>query len=255
MGDQQHRFVFALCLHSLEDDPLVQAVQIGGRLVQQQKRCIVQERTRHTDALTLAAGKGTAQLTHRGVIALGQAADETIQCSFFAGRFHLFPGGIPLCNADVVLDGVIEQFGLLGHKALLRTQGGGVHPADILFPKADAAAGHIPEPHQPQEGRLSAARTARDAHDLLFQNGQAQVMQDLLFGIGKAHMLCRSTCKGGVCAVGHIHRDRLFLQQVQNTVGACEHLRQADAKVCQCHHRAKGAQCRKGAHQHPLPLW
>ena len=77
-------------------------------------------------------------------------------------------------------------------------------------------------------------------------------MQDLFLGIGKAHMLCRSTRKGGVCAVGHIRSDRLFLQQVQNTVGAGEHLRQADAKVCQCHHRAKGAQGRKGAHQHPL---
>ena len=65
-------------------------------------------------------------------------------------------------------------------------------------------------------------------------------------------MLCRSTRKGGVCAVGHIRRDRLFLQQVQNTVGAGEHLRQAHTKVCQCHHRAKGAQSRKGAHQHPL---
>ena len=34
---------FALCPHSLEDHALIQAVQIGGRLVQQQEGCIMQE--------------------------------------------------------------------------------------------------------------------------------------------------------------------------------------------------------------------
>ena len=117
----------------------------------------MQEGTRHTDALALAAGKCTAQLTHRGIIALGQAVDKAVQRSLFAGCFHLFPGGIPLCNADVVLNGIVEQLGLLRHKAFLFAQGGGVHAADILCAKADAAAGYIPEAHQqPQEGRLSA---------------------------------------------------------------------------------------------------
>ena len=79
----------------------------------------MQEGTRHTDALALTAGKCTAQLTHRGIIALGQAVDKAVQRSFFAGCFHLFPGGIPLCNADVVLNGIVEQLGLLRHKAFL----------------------------------------------------------------------------------------------------------------------------------------
>ena len=53
MGDQQDSFFPALIPHGLEDDPFVQAVQIGGRLVQQEKGCIVQEGTGHTDALAL----------------------------------------------------------------------------------------------------------------------------------------------------------------------------------------------------------
>ena len=77
-------------------------------------------------------------------------------------------------------------------------------------------------------------------------------MQHLLIGIGKVHMLCRSTCKCGVCAVGHIGGDGLFVQQVQHAVCAGEHLRQAGTKVCQRHHRAKGAEGRKGAHQYAL---
>ena len=108
----------------------------------------MQECPRHTDALPLAAGQGPAQLTHGGVIPLGQAADKAVQCGLFAGRFHFFAGGIPLGDADVVLDGVVEQLRLLGHKALLCPQGGRVHPADVLLAKADGAGVHIPETHE-----------------------------------------------------------------------------------------------------------
>ena len=106
MGYQQHSAVFALGADGAQDDALVQAVKVGGGLVQQQERCIVQERPRHADALPLAAGKGAAQLAHGGVVALGQAADKVIQRGLFAGSLHLFLRGIALCDADVVADGI-----------------------------------------------------------------------------------------------------------------------------------------------------
>ena len=84
-------------------------------------------------------------------------------------------------------------------------------------------------------------------------------MQHLLIGIGKVHMLCRSTCKCGVCAVGHIGGDGLFVQQVQHAVCAGEHLRQAGTKVCQRHHRTKGAEAERVHTSTPstsiLPFW
>ena len=122
VGNQQHRLVPALGPHRLEDHALVQAVEVGGRLVQQQEGCIVQECPRHTDALPLAAGQGPAQLTHGGVIPLGQAADKAVQRSLFAGRFHFFAGGIPLGDADVVLDGVVEQLRLLTFEAIAKPE-------------------------------------------------------------------------------------------------------------------------------------
>ena len=90
--------------------------------------------------LALAAGKGTAQLTHRGIIALGQAVDKAVQRSLFAGCFHLFPGGIPLCNADVVLNGfcrtLLLAFLLALQLIFLRDdeikQGKVIHAADLL---------------------------------------------------------------------------------------------------------------------------
>ena len=58
--------------------------------------------------------------------------------------------------------------------------------------------------------------------------------------------------KGRVGTVGHVGGHRLFVQQVQHTVGAGKHLGQAGTEVGQCHHRAKGAQSRQGADEHPF---
>ena len=147
MGDKEDGLVLARSLHCFEDDALVEAVEVGGGLVQQEEGRIVEEGARHADALAFAAGKRTAQLADRGLIPLGQAADETIQCRFFAGGFHFRVGGVPLGDLDVVLDGVVEQLGLLRHKALLPAEGGGVDLPDVAFAKADGAGADIPEPH------------------------------------------------------------------------------------------------------------
>ena len=58
--------------------------------------------------------------------------------------------------------------------------------------------------------------------------------------------------KGRVSTVGHVGGHRLFVQQVQHTVGTGKHLGQAGTKVGQCHHRAKRAQSRQGADEHPF---
>ena len=154
-------------------------------------------------------------------------------------------------DLDVVLNGIVEEFGLLRHKALLRPQSGCIDAADIFLAEADGAAGNVPEAEQePQEGGLAAAGAARDAHDLLFGDGQAQIVQDLLGGVGEADLLCLGPGEGGVAAVGDVGGDGLFIQQVENTVGAGEDLRQAGTEVGQRHHRAEGAQRGQCADQH-----
>ena len=65
-------------------------------------------------------------------------------------------------------------------------------------------------------------------------------------------MLSLCTDKGGIRAVGHIGSHGVLVQQVKDTVGTGEHLGQAGTEVGQRHHRAKGAQGRQGADQHPL---
>ena len=213
----------------------------------------MQKCPRHADALPLAAGKGAAQLAHRGVVALGQAADKVIQRSLFAGGFHFFLRSIALCNADVVADGIRKQLGLLRHKAFLRPQGGGVHPPDVLCAEPDAAGLRVPKAHQqPQQGAFAAAGASGDAHDLFFRDGQADLPQHLLPRVAKADAAHLGTRKGGVFTVGHLGGHRCFVQQRQHAVCAGKYLRQPCAKVRQRHHRPKGAEGGQGAHQHPL---
>lgn len=65
-------------------------------------------------------------------------------------------------------------------------------------------------------------------------------------------MLSLCTGKGGIRAVDHIGGHRLLIQQIKDAVGTGEHLGQAGTEVGQRHHRAKGAQGRQGADQHPF---
>ncbi len=58
--------------------------------------------------------------------------------------------------------------------------------------------------------------------------------------------------KGGVGTVGHVGGHRLFVQQVQHTVGAGKTWVRLAPKVGQCHHRAKRAQSRQSADEHPF---
>ena len=79
-------------------------------------------------------------------------------------------------------------------------------------------------------------------------------MQDLLVRVSEADLPGLGTGKGRVGPIGHVGRDRFFVQQVQHTVGAGKHLGQACAKVGQRHHRAEGAQCSQRADQHPAGI-
>ena len=65
-------------------------------------------------------------------------------------------------------------------------------------------------------------------------------------------MLGAGSGKGGVLAGGHVGGHRLFVQQIQYTIGTGEHLRQAGSEVGQCHHRPEGAESRQGADQDAL---
>ena len=66
----------------------------------------------------------------------------------FAGGFNLFVGGGQLGDPQVVFDAVVEELGLLRHKALQIAQIFGVDLFHRSARKLHAAFLHLPEPHQ-----------------------------------------------------------------------------------------------------------
>lgn len=59
MGYQNYGAASGVFFQRLEDDAFVEGVQVGGRLVQEKERAVVEEGSCNTDPLFLAAGKGS----------------------------------------------------------------------------------------------------------------------------------------------------------------------------------------------------
>src|SRR5215472_2969455 len=77
--DREHGSAFDQSLERLLDLPLRFGIDAARRLVQDENAGIVQDRTRDRDALTLAAGERMSALTHDGVVALPELADEVVR--------------------------------------------------------------------------------------------------------------------------------------------------------------------------------
>ena len=114
MGNLHHGFAPARLAQGTEDHRLVQAVQIAGRLIQQQEGCVMEEGPSQPQPLPFPAGEGVSQLSHLGVVALGQGHDEVVDGGLPAGIFDLGISGIQLGNAQIIADAVVEQVGSAG---------------------------------------------------------------------------------------------------------------------------------------------
>ena len=126
MAHQHHRLASALLGQTAQDDSFIQTVEVAGRFIQQNERCIVQEGTRHADALAFAARKSVPQLAHRCIVALRQRHDKVMDGRLFTRAFtHAYVGyvhaiahnlgglyGTPhgLANA-VILPYVLDYYG------------------------------------------------------------------------------------------------------------------------------------------------
>ena len=68
MRDKKNGFALRFLAEAFQYYGLVEAIQIGGGLIQQHKRRAMEKCPRKAEALPLAAGKGLAQLANLGII-------------------------------------------------------------------------------------------------------------------------------------------------------------------------------------------
>ncbi len=103
------------------DLPLGLAVEVGGRLVEQQQRRVAQERAGQRDPLALPRGQPGAAVAEHRVQAVGQLAHGVCQ----AGRGDRRPDLIGRCvgatEAHVLGDRRVEQMRSLGHPRQARS--------------------------------------------------------------------------------------------------------------------------------------
>ena len=71
---------------SLAQDVLPGGVEVGGRLVEQDHGNVAEHRPADGDALALAGAEGQPALAHRGVEAVGQSPDQTVEAGLLDQR-------------------------------------------------------------------------------------------------------------------------------------------------------------------------
>src|SRR4051812_19469375 len=144
-----------------------EGVERRGRLVEDKDRRPLQNRARDGDALLFASRKLEAALADRGLVAVGEKADEAVDLRQARRLLHLLAGGLPAAVLDVVADGVVEQHRVLRNHADRGAQGCLRDVGYVLTIDENAPARRLVEAEQkPRDGRLAGARGADDRHGL-----------------------------------------------------------------------------------------
>ena len=150
-------------------------------LVHQHQRRVRGERARHADPLPLAAG----QLRGKAVAHVRGQGDEVEHLLHAAGDARAVPPEQARHHADVVPDREVgEEADLLDHVPDATAQLGRRARADADTVDQDVAVAQLDHAvHEPQGGRLAAARRTDEHADLTGGHGQREVVER---GVGLA---------------------------------------------------------------------
>ena len=190
MGDDEDGAALHQGVHTLGDEGLGPGVDGGGGLVQDHDRGIGHRRPGNGQQLPLTLAQVAAVAGDKGIVPVGQAADEGVGVGDLGGLDALLVGGVQPAVADVVHDGAGEEVGVLEHRA----QG----VAEIVLPdgldvdavKGDhAALDLVKAVDEVGDGGLARAGGAHKG-DLLAGIGvDVDLFQDALSGhIGEVHI-------------------------------------------------------------------
>ena len=134
----QRAAAFHQPVQRLLDQRFVLGVDRGQRLVQDQDGRVAQQRAGDRQALALAAGQLQPAFTDAGGVAVGQRHNEVVDVGG-AGGAQLLAAGVGAAQAQVVLDGAVEQHDVLAHQRDLRQQRVGVELVQVMAAHAHRA--------------------------------------------------------------------------------------------------------------------
>ena len=190
MGDDQHGFAGQQAGEGALDLGLVLHIQAGGGLIQQDDGGVLQKGPGDGDALAFPAGELGPVFPDGGVVALGQPADKLVAVGGFGGGKHFLVGGSVFAETDVFHHRVVKQYHVLKHHRVITEQHFRVHGGNVHAAHLNRTPGDIPQSGgKPCAGTLARTGGTNQRRDFPLSGGKADVLQDVLFVIGKAHLV------------------------------------------------------------------
>ena len=131
----------------------------------------MQERPCNSDPLLLPAGQRIAQFSDFCVISFRQRHDEIVDRRLFRGFHDFFPCRAGFSHGNVIGNGIMKQYRLLGHIGFHPPQIRGIDTPYIPSGNLHLAVLYVPEPHQQfQQGRFSGTAGSMDTDNFPFLN-------------------------------------------------------------------------------------
>ena len=182
MGDDEAGLVLHEGAHRLLDAALGAGVDVAGGLVEDEHLGVVEHCAGDGEELLLALRDVAAVLGDHGVIALGQAHDVMVDVGGFSGLHDLLAGGADAAVGDVVVDGAVEDPGVLQNQRIGAPQRlHGVvlveHVIHINLPGDGLVKSH----QKIDDGRLAGACGTDDGNHFPRFRAEVDIAQDGLF--------------------------------------------------------------------------
>ena len=194
MGNDEAGFALHQIAHGLLHLLLGIGVYVAGGLVQNQHAGVIEHGPGDGQQLLLPLADVAAIFGDHGVVALGQAHDVVVNPGGLGGGHHLVHGGTFLAVGDVLVDGALEQPGVLKHHGVASAQTVPGDGADFVAVHIAPAAVHVVKTHQQvDDGGFACAGGAHNGDGLPGGGLQGQVLQ---------HNFTRQIAEGNMA---HLH--------------------------------------------------
>ena len=201
------------------DDRLVFRVHRRQRFVENQNRGVAQQRASDRDTLALAAREPDAPLADHGAIALRQPRDELVGIRGARRRLDFLGARVGLAEAQVVLDGTVEEVGVLVHHCDVAVDVVGPKRAKVVLADPHRALVGVVEPkEQPHDGGLPGPALTHESDPL----SRVDAKRELLVrgaasaGVGERHVVELHHRRERAVEVGRLRRRLDLRMRVQH---------------------------------------
>lgn len=183
VGDDESGASFHRGVESLLHQYFGFGVERAGGFVEQQQRCVLQDRAGDRDALALATGETGAAFAEKSSITVRQAVDEDVHQSRSRGGHHFRIAGGGAAVADVFQGVGREDHRILRDDGDFLAQVVQREVADVLAVEANAARRDVVKTQQElEEGGFARAGRSDQGYACAGRDGEIDVARAALCG-------------------------------------------------------------------------